>query len=170
MKKVLLALAAVFMSGCASVVSLNPLYSGDRDVVQDLPVEGAWTDGDDIWVVRQDGAGYSILGKDGVRVKAHMLALAGARYLDVEPVDPPPLTTAVHMIVKVWMEQDHLCAAVVDSDWLRAQLEAALPAQTVERGDTLILTAPTAVARGVVERFGADPRALGETTTLERMR
>ncbi len=169
MKKLTVVLAVIWMTGCASVVSLNPLYSGDREIVQDLPIEGAWADGDETWNVHRAGNGYAITTKDE-RFKAHMTAIGGDRYLDIEPVDAPALTVPVHMFVKVWMEQDNLCVAIMDSDWLRDQLKTISPIQTVQRGDGILLTAETAELRRMVERYGGDPRSFGDTERMKRVR
>ncbi len=169
MKKLTVVLAVVWMTGCSSVVTLNPVYSGDREVVQDLPIEGVWADGDDNWEIRREGNGYTVT-QENEHFKAHMTAIGGDRYLDIEPVDAPALTVAVHMIVKVRMEQDNLCVAIMDSEWLRDQLKTIFPMHSVQRGDGLLLTAETAELRRMVERYGSDPRAFGDTETMARVR
>jgi uncharacterized protein YceK len=165
--KTFVALAALLvLTGCASVVTLNPLYTGEHDLVQDLPIEGAWEDGEDVWAITRHRDGYTLIDNDGDRLKAHLVRIGDARYLDVEPAEKPPLTMAVHMILKVSIEDGKLCVAVMDSDWFRNELRTV----GVETRDALLLTASTAELRRIVEQYGGDARAFGDTSRMKRLR
>ena len=168
----ILALAgALAMTGCSSLVSLNP-FVAEQDAVPDPALAGVWSggNGDATYVIRPDGRGYTItyMEKSGaVRFQARLMVAGDAELLDLVSADDNGFQLPVHTVVRVWASGNSLRFAFLDSEWLRAQ--AARQLTTAPTGDRLLITAPGEAVRTFLLNLGADEKACGKTELLDRV-
>jgi hypothetical protein len=164
---------AMFLTGCSTLVSLNPLVT-DKEATADQSILGVWTTKNDegTYIVKLNGGVYSIryIDKDqSVQLfEGKMLRVGDAKFLDLIPKNDAPFHLPVHSIMRVWTEGATLRMAFLNSDWLKAQAAQQLPTQVVD-GRTVI-TAPSEALRAFVEKAGLDPKALGDVEVLDKAR
>jgi hypothetical protein len=93
-----LALAGtVGMTGCSSLVGLNPFVT-DGDAVQDAALAGVWSgdNGNATYAIQQDGSGYAITymeKSDAVKFQANNFQAKLMKAGDLELLDWFPRTT-----------------------------------------------------------------------------
>ena len=167
-----LALAsALAMTGCSSLISLNP-FAADQDAVLDPALAGVWSgdNGNATYVIKPDGSGYAITyiaKSDSIQFQAKLIKAGDAELLDVVSADDNPFQLQVHTVVRVWPGGNSLKFAFLDSDWLRQQ--AARQLATSPTGDRLLITAPGEAVRGFLLKNAADDKAHGELGVLSRV-
>ena len=169
---VVLALAGTLMcTGCSEMISLHP-FVADSEAVQDARLPGVWLDGDNpMYIVRQDGNGYTISHSDKsspavYKLKAKMLKVGDARILDLTPAEEDAFQIAAHTPLRVWIEGATLRMAFLDSKWLREKAAAQLATQP--EGDRLLIVSPQADVTRFLLTYGGDDRACGKIDTLTR--
>lgn len=174
MKLMLLMVAAagtLLTTGCGPTLSLHPLYT-EKDVVADLPIEGMWTDEDarEVWVVKKRADGFEVR-SDGEKLELRLVRLGELRFLDITCRDEPSLAIPGHLIAKVWMEGEELCAQGMDTDWLKQKVrETGFPNVELSGSKQMILTAPTDALRKFVLLYANEPKAFEETARFHRVR
>jgi hypothetical protein len=173
--QLVLALAGTLLcAGCSEMISLHP-FVADGEAVQDARLPGVWVDGNDsdnpMFVVRQDGSGYSINHSDKsspavYKLKAKMLKVGDVRILDLTPAEEDAFQIAAHTPMRVWTEGATLRMAFLDSKWLREKASAQLATQ--QAGDRLLITSPQEDVTRFLLTYGGDDRAYGKITVLSR--
>lgn len=168
-----LALAsAITLTGCSTLVSLNPFVTGEQ-AVMDPALLGLWTDqeGKDTYRISQDGTGYSIRyasdSSDVYQFKAHLMVAGDVKLLDLVSANEDAFQIAVDTPVRVWIEGSTLRVAFLQSDWLKEQAVKQLP--TVPAKDRTLITGPGEAVRNFLAKFGADPKAGDEPEVLHRV-
>jgi hypothetical protein len=171
----LLALAgAVILTGCdtPAVLSLEPVVT-EEEATFDSALLGVWTDsqGKDLCIFRRDGdRGYTVnyVTGDGVRQFTALLFQVGeARVLDLTPEGNDDFQIPGHAMVRIWTEGGGLRWAFLDTEWLRGQAAQLLPNRVTDK--KMLLTAPGAVIRNFLAKYGVDDRAHGNTTEWQRL-
>jgi hypothetical protein len=175
MKPLVLSLAlagAITLTGCSSLVSLNPFVTGEQ-AVMDPALLGIWTnqDGKEAYSVRQDGTGYSIRylsdSSDAYQFKARLMVTDDVKLLDLVSANEDAFQIAVHTPVRVWTEGGTLRFAFLQSDWLKEQAGRQLP--TVPVKDRTLIAAPSEAVGNFLAKIGADPKACDEPEVLRRV-
>ena len=163
---------AIALTGCSSLVSLNPFVT-DKEAVMDPALLGVWTNenGKETYLVRQDGTGYSIRyfpdSSDSYHFKARLMVADGVRLLDLVSANEDSFQINVHTPVCVWTEGSKLRVAFLESRWLKEQASKQLP--TVPTNDRTLITAPSEAVRSFLVKVGADPKACDEPEELRRV-
>jgi hypothetical protein len=160
----ILALAgAALLTGCSSLISLNP-FVADAQTVTDPALVGTWKSADASekgrLAIEQRGSVYAIRmegDEKPMHFQGRLTRVGDAELMDVACTDEHDLAVAVHLVVRLWPSAGRLKWAYLDSDWLRAQAKQALATQP-SGGDTLITTPGDPVPQ-FLKKFGADPRA-----------
>jgi hypothetical protein len=170
-----LAVAGTLMcTGCSDMISLHPFVT-DGEAVQDARLLGVWVDGsgdkEPIYIIRQDGNGYTIGRSDNdspaiYKLKAKMLKVGDARILDLTPADEDAFQIAAHTPLRVWLEGATLRMAFLDSKWLRDHASAELAVE--QMGDRLLIMSPQENVTRFLMTYGGDERAYGKITELTR--
>ena len=179
MKHSLLALAlagATALTGCSSLVSLNPFVT-DAQAVMDPALLGIWTnaEGKETYLVREDGNGYNIRFLDGTDsgylFKAHLMVAGDVKLLDLVSADDDAFRLSVHTPVRIWTEGATLRIAFLETGWLKEQaarqLSTAPAASQVK--DRVLITAPGEAVGKFLAKFAADPKACDEPDVLRRL-
>jgi hypothetical protein len=162
-----LALAgAVLLSGCSSLVSLDPFVTDDR-AASDANLVGVWQgaggDDKDLTVIRRKGSAYTIryIGDDDsgtcVALEGRLLRVGDAEFMDLVGNDKNGFAIPVHMVARVWPEGGALRWVFLDSDWLKDQAKQSLGTQAA--GDRTLITTKGAAVAQFLEKFGADEKA-----------
>jgi hypothetical protein len=174
MKPLALSLAlacAVSLTGCSSLVSLNPFVS-DEQAVMDPALLGIWStqDGKETYWVRQDGTGYAIryvTESETFQFKARLMAADDVKILDLVSANEDPFQIPVHTPLRVWTEGGTLRIAFLQSDWLKEQAGRQIP--TAATKNRLVMTAPGEIVGKFLVKMGADPKACEEPDVLRRL-
>ena len=171
----MLALAgASFLTGCSSLISLNP-FVADGQTAADPRLVGTWKgagpDSNDQYSIAQKGALYTVHYWDGTspsaNFEARLTRIGDAEILDIICTDDHPFTVPVHMLARVWPDEGQLRWVLLDGDWLRQQARQALVTQ--ETGDRTLITTQGEPAAQFLKKFGADDRAYGQITELVKV-
>jgi hypothetical protein len=160
----ILALAgAALLTGCSSLISLNP-FVADGQTATDPALVGTWkvADSDEKGrvAIEQHGSTYAIRfegDEKPMHLQGRLTRVGDAELMDVISTDEHDLAIPVHLVVRLWPAAGKLNWAYLDSDWIRAQAKQALATQP-SGGDTLITTPGDPVVQ-FLKKFGADPRA-----------
>ena len=168
--QLVLALAGTLLcTGCAELIGLHPFVT-DTEAALDTRLLGVWTDDDDVYIVRQDGNGYTIgyssekKSSEYYKLKAKMLKVGEARILDLTPAEEDAFQIAAHTPLRVWVEGATLRIAFLDSKWLQDLATAHLAVQ--ENDKRLLITSPQEDVTRFLLTYGADDRAYGKPTVL----
>jgi len=161
---------ASFLTGCSSLVSLNPFIADGS--ATDAGLIGAWKNADpkneDMYLIKQDGASYAIkyIGEknDVSNFRAQLAKIGDAEFLDLVTADDTPFTVPVHVLVRVWPGDDKMQWAFLDSDWMRQQAKQSLATQ--ENSDRTLITHQGDAVAQFLKKFGTDDRAHGEAVDL----
>jgi hypothetical protein len=175
MKHLALSLAlagAITLTGCSSLVSLNPFVT-DQQAVMDPALLGVWSsqDGKDVYWVTQDGTGYDIRylsdsGDHSLALKGRLMVAGDLKLLDLVSANDDPFQLGVHTPMRVWTEGSTLRMAFLDSGWLKEQAGRQLPTAPVK--DRILITAPSEAVGNFLAKIGADPKAYDEPEVLRR--
>jgi hypothetical protein len=160
----ILALAgAAMLTGCSTLISLNPFVAAAQ-AVSDPALVGTWKDpsgdGKGRIVIEQRGPVYAIRFEGDspqMHFEGRLTRVGDAELMDVVSTEGHDLAVAVHLVVRLWPSAGTLKWVYLESDWLKDQAKQALATQP-SGGDTLITTPGDAVAQ-FLKKFGADPRA-----------
>jgi hypothetical protein len=162
----ILALAgAALLTGCSSLVSLDPFVSDDQ-AVSDPNLAGIWQGGGgddkDMMLIRQKGSAYTIryLGNDNdasLGLEGRLTRVGDAELMDLVSTDKNAFTLPVHMVARVWTEGGGLKWVFLDSDWLKDQAKQTLGTQAA--GDRSLITAKGAAVVEFLKKFGAGEKA-----------
>jgi hypothetical protein len=142
---------------------LDPIVT-DREATFDPALLGVWseTGGRDMLIFRRNGdSAYTITFVSGsivFKLEARLFRAGEARFLDVLP-PAEPLRIPLHFLVRVWTEDGAFRFADLDTDWFREKA-----------AKSLMLNAPAAAIRDLLEKYGADDRAHSDDITrMERV-
>lgn len=175
MKPLVLSLAlagALALTGCSSLVSLNSFVTAEQ-AVMDPAMLGTWVnaDGKEIYWIRQDGSGYTIRyvteTSDPYQFKARLMVAGDVRLVDLVDAKEEGLLMTVHTPVRIWLQDNTLRIAFLQTDWLREQVGKQLT--TVLASDRTVVTAPGDAVRSFLAKAGADPKASDEPEVLHRV-
>ena len=163
---------AAWLTGCSSVVSLNP-FVADGATIVDSSIVGLWESGDEekaVIAVRQNGPVYSIVyttdkSNTATKFEGRMFQVGDAKLLDVVAVDEQVLQVPVHALVRVWQEGDTLRWTFLDSDFVKEKM-AGLGGQAI--GSGRLVTAATPVIGKAVATIASDERAYEKAQVLRR--
>ncbi|HUI55217.1 MAG TPA: hypothetical protein VLY04_09605 [Bryobacteraceae bacterium] len=162
---------ALTLSGCSSLLSLNPFVTDDQ-AATDTTLIGTWTDSQDgsVYVIRQDGKAYAITYTDGSspasKFEARLLKAGDAELLDLVSANDDPFQIPAHLIVRVWSDGLTMRWAFLDSDWLKQLAAQQLAVQA--SGDRTLITAPGEAVRQFLLKWGPDDRAYDKSTVLRK--
>lgn len=164
--------SAATLTGCASLVSLNPIVTDDQ-AVMDTALLGVWTssDGKDTCSVRQDGTAYKIRylsdSSDTYQFKARLMVAGEVKLLDLVSANEDAFQLSVHTPLRVWTEGSTVRVAFPQTSWLKEQALGNLTvAQTKDR--TLMTAESDAISAFLVKSV-ADPRAYEEAEAFHRV-
>jgi hypothetical protein len=166
-----LALAgAALLTGCSSLISLNP-FVADGQTTTDPRLVGTWigagSDDKSGMAIQQKGPIYTIHysdEKDSIDFECRLTRVGDAELMDVITTSGLAFGIPVHMAVRVWPESGKLKWVFLESDWFRQQAKQSLATQPSSDA-TLITTQGDPVVQ-FLKKFGADARAYGETNVL----
>ncbi len=161
---------AMFLTGCSSLVSLNPFVT-ETEAKFDAALAGIWHDGDDdSYIVKRSGDHYGItyIDKSGdvMKFEAWLFEAGDAKFLDLVSKKDAPFHIPAHTPVRIWVDGNTFKFAFMDSAWLRQQAAQELAAPTFDL--RMVMTVSSDSARSFLTKYGADGRAYGEIATLER--
>ena len=162
--------AAASLSGCSTLVSLHPFVT-DQQAVIDPTLLGVWAkaNGDDLYIVRQDGSHYTIRHvdkSDSRTFSAQLLKVGDVRILDLVSTNDDPFQLAVHTPMRVWVDGATLRFATLDSDWLQENAHKQLAIQ--EAGERSLITAPGDTLLRFLIAYGTADNAYGKPEVLEK--
>lgn len=162
---------AVALTGCSTLVFLNPFVE-DEQAVMDPTLLGTWAsqDGKDTYWLTQNGTAYNIRMADDSDVfqfKARLMVSGDVKLLDLVAANEDPWQLAVHSAVRVWTEGSTLRFAFLQADWLKQQAGQLLPA--VPANDRTLVVAAGEPARTFLTKIGADPKAFDQAEVLRRI-
>ena len=175
MKPLVLSLAlagALTLTGCSSLVSLNPFVTAEQ-AVMDPAMLGVWTnaDGKEIYWISQDGTDYKIRyvtdSSDAYQFKGRLTVAADVKLLDLVSANEDGFQIAVHTPVRVWIQDNTLRIAFLETDWLKEQAGRQRP--TAPTKDRVLITAPGEAVRIFFTKVAADPKASDEPEVLHRV-
>jgi hypothetical protein len=168
----LIAALSVFLAGC-DILSLQPLYSSEKETISEPAVLGRWKTSDDttIWRVMETKPSiYSIVeeGKAGSQLEARLTRVGGVLFANFRPVSQEACQIPGHLFGRVQLEGGKMKIA-----WIDYKRGAhALPAHqfaAFEGDNRLVLTAPTAQLRRYVENIARVPQAFQKDTVFQRV-
>jgi hypothetical protein len=161
---------ALLLTGCSTLVSLNPFIS-EQEAGFDAALLGTWHDDDgNLYVIDRIKDHYAITyleKSSAMRFEGWLLEIADAKLLDLESSDEDPFQIAIHLPLRVWSDGSTLRFAFLDSDWLKQQAIQDLSAQVIN--DRTLITGPSAAARAFLAKLGADTRAHSEVRVLHKV-
>jgi len=169
---VLILAGALAMTGCSSMVSLNPFVT-DKDAVSDPALAGVWSgdNGNSIYAIRQDGTSYTITymekSSQAAKFQARLVKAGDAELLDLVSTNEDAFQIPVHTMVRVWPAGNSLRIAFLDSDWLKQNAAQHLATTTAD--DRLLITASGEAVRSFLMKFGTDEKAYSQPDLLERV-
>jgi hypothetical protein len=164
---------AAVLTGCSSLISLNPFVT-DAQAISDPALVGTWKgtddDGPDRVTIQQKGSIYTIHYSDGksgtADFEGRLVRVGDAELMDIISTGDDAFSVNVHLVARFWPAAKTMQWAYLDSDWLRTQAKLSLATQPA--GDrTLITTQGDAVVQ-FLKKFGADSRAYGTQTQWVR--
>jgi hypothetical protein len=162
--------AALALAGCSSLVSLHPFVT-DEQAVFDPALVGIWAEPgkDELYIIRQDGKGYTIRRVHDTETEAFTAKLyrvENLRILDVASANDDPFQIPVHTPLRIWIDGGTLRFAMLDSDWLKKNARKQLAIQNV--GDRALITAAPDAVMHFLFAYGAGDDSYGKPTSLER--
>src|SRR5581483_2884156 len=171
---VLAAAAAISLSGCSEMVSLNP-YGVDGKSITDPQFAGTWrASGNkdaDRFVIDEDGGTYTIHflnGKESFAFEGTLFRVGDAELLDLVPKNgDDAFSVPTHTLVRVWPGAGTLQWTFLDSDWLREHARNEMATQ--KSGDRTLLLNDTETVARFVALYAGDSKAYKETQVLTRV-
>lgn len=174
--KIILVLSLVILTSGCIVVSLNPLYDSEKELVSDPAIVGTWSsDEKDTYTFAEDGKNQytCTITSDSIanNFEVHMVQLGKYRFLDVFPKDLSEEQKVmnlsyrlhlvpVHSFSKAWIENDQLYVSLLSLDWLKKQIEqkkVTIPHEEVN--GIIVLTAPTKELQKFILKYANDTAA-----------
>ena len=179
-RSVLAVLLAAGISGCG-VASVSPVVT-DADIVDEPALAGSWAGSKDTAVITATGVGsFDVLHTDDHGRMGYYSGRYGRlgpyRVLDLQPVDPSPLSNdvlkslivRVHGVVFIESLGDSIKFRIIEPDSLGSYL-AKKPREVshVLTEGTLLLTGSSAESRKFLASFAQRPGALSEQNVWTR--
>jgi hypothetical protein len=166
----LLAAAATGLTGCSTLVSLNPFVEGQQAVF-DPALVGVWAEDNSgaFYVVRQDDHGYKIRriqDKDTANFSAQLFKAGDLRILDLVSATDDAFQLTVHTPMRVWIDGETLRFATLDSDSLKDAARKQLALQDVD--DRTLITAPGDAVLRFLINYGSADKAYGKPCVLHK--
>ena len=172
MRALLFVLATVFMlllSGCADLLSVQPLATAETAVF-DAGLTGEWSCADkDITGVALIRAGsaqksdYDIVWipdkDDALRLKGQLVKVGDRLVFDLIAVKQPDLAIPAHFFMLVEKTADGVKFHWLDSEWLRSQVISQNGLAHAMVNDKPVITAGSAEIKAFLEKFGLDAQA-----------
>jgi hypothetical protein len=170
MRLSLAVMAALVLSGCSNLISVNG-FAPENLTVQNTALPGVWADDDTTFVVKAKDRGYTIAVIDkgsATAFEAKLFRAGNAEILDLVPAgDDDPFRLPVHTPVRIWVDEHVLRFVWLDSKWLRKEAKEQLVTQ--EAGDRLLVTSPSETLTKFLLLNGSDDRAYeGKVNELTR--
>jgi hypothetical protein len=177
-----LVFAAVLLTGCGDLLSLEGLANKDNTIF-DPALVGAWNSDDAVVIVQAtevqpgDDPSYRIswLGAEGTdtpqiaRMQGRLARLGEQRILDLTASDAGAFTIPCHVFLRIRPVKEGLKVQFVDSAWIRDQVKAnSLASFTYENHP--VLTASPAQLAAFLVKFGFDERALDDPIMLRPLK
>jgi hypothetical protein len=164
------AAAAITLAGCSTMVSLHPFVT-DHEAAFDPSLVGVWasSNGEELYIVRQDGHSYKIRRIDGSNVQtfsANLLKLGDLRILDLISDADDPFQVMVHTPIRVWMDGGTLRFATLDTAWLKENARKQIA--TEEIGDRSLITGSGDAVLRLLTTYGAADKAFENPVALQR--
>jgi len=162
--------AAIALSGCSTLVSLQPFVT-DQQAVFDAGLLGIWANSaqDELFIVRQDGKNYKIRhikDQETQSFSAQLFKIGDLRILDLVSDTADPFQVAVHTPTRVWVDGSSLRFAMLDSDWLKENARKQLAIQ--DSGDRALITAPGDAVLKFLVTYGAGDNAYRKPSELQK--
>jgi hypothetical protein len=170
--KFILVVLSLLLAGC-DTLSLQPLYSSEKETGAERGVLGRWKTSDDttIWRVTETKPSvYSIVeeGKNGGDLEARLTRLGGVLFADFRPVSQEACQIPGHLFARVQLDGGKMKIAWIDFK-SSAQLLPGHQFIAFEGENRLVLTAPTAQLRSYVEKIARLPQAFQKDTIFQRV-
>jgi hypothetical protein len=165
---------ASMLTGCSSLVSLNPFVT-DAQSTTDPRIVGTWkhpkAEDKDYFIVDQKGSLYTVKytgdNSQTVNLECRLTRIGDMEFLDLISTDDNAFGVPIHVLARVWPDNGTLKWAFLDSDWIRDQARQNLTTQELD-SRTVITTQGDAVTK-FLQKFGADDRAYKEPDDLVKM-
>ena len=170
--KLIIAALSLFLVGCETL-SLQPLYSSEKETSAEPGVLGRWKTSDDttIWRVTETKPSvYSIVeeGKSGSQLEARLTRVGGVLFADFRPVSQEACQIPGHLFARVLLDEGKMKIA-----WIDFKSGARpLPGHQLiafEGENRLVLTAPTAQLRSYVEKIARSSQAFQKDTIFQHV-
>ena len=163
--------AALTLSGCSDLVSLNPVVTAGQ-AITDANLAGTWKSDGELYIIEPGKAGYTITNTDGkgtsIKFTGTLFKAGDAELLDLVPQDAAFLQLPVHAVLRIWMTGNQLQFVFLDTKWLRQLATEQLGA--VPYNDGSVVTSPSEALGAFYGKFGADPKAYeGDVKVLTRL-
>lgn len=162
---------AVIITGCGGVLSTEPLASKD-DTLFDAGLLGTWFDQENtvITVTSAKPPLYEILvlgtdRGDTSRLLGRLVRFGEHQILDVTDAEPGVYSIQGHMWVYIEKKENGLQVQYLDSKWFQEKVQQSGLPQFSANGHPVI-TASTASLRELVQQYGLQPEARGDTMEL----
>ena len=172
---------SILLMGCPAR-SVFPLFT-ENDIVYNPGLIGTWIDhknGDTFSFQKSGEKSYEVvlheqMGKGRVNREAYTVQLGQIDkfwFIDSYPSKKNGgghHAVSAHILSRIWIDRDTLRMASLESDWLRAMIDAdKIHIAHVRRDDDIILTATTEELRAFVVRFAEDDKAFPNPGVLVR--
>jgi hypothetical protein len=166
----ILAAAAIGLTGCSTLVSLHPFVEGQQAVF-DPALLGVWAEDNNgaYYVVRQDGEGYKIRriqDNDAANFSAQLFKAGDLRILDLVSATDDAFQLTVHTPMRVWIDGATLRFATLDSDSLKDAARKQLAVQDAD--DRTLITAPGDAVLRFLINYGSTDNAYGKPSLLHK--
>jgi hypothetical protein len=172
---------SILLMGCPAR-SVFPLFTND-DTVFNPELIGTWIDhknGDTFSFQKYGEKNYEVvlreqMGKGRVNREAYTVQLGQIDkfwFIDSYPSKKSGgdhHAVSAHILSRIWIDRDTLRMASLESDWLRAMIDAdKIDIAHVRRDDDIILTATTEELQAFVALFAEDDKAFPNPGVLIR--
>ncbi|MCX7918286.1 MAG: hypothetical protein N3A72_01505 [bacterium] len=173
-KTVALLSVVIWFSGCI-IVSMNPIYESEKELVFDPALLGTWTDseGNKISFTKSGDKRYTCVfdvGNIPNNFDAYLIQLDKYRFLDLYPGKLEEAKDMniyymlhlipMHSISKVWFENDKLYLSFLNQEWFEKQIEqkkVSLPYAKIN--DRIVLTASAREIQRFILQYADDTSA-----------
>jgi hypothetical protein len=175
--KAILILAGVLLTAGCIVVSLNPLYDSEKDLVFDPALVGTWgeNNGKDsmTFIAHGDKRYECTYTVDSIpnNFEVNLVQLGKYRFLDFYPTplekEPAEMNgvylfhlVPTHSISKLWIENDQLYISTLNLDWLKNQIaQKKIKIGHKQLDDRMVLTASTKELQKFILKYANDTAA-----------
>ncbi len=175
--------AALLLSGCVGVKSIQPLYTTET-LVSEPALVGAWTDdkGEVTMRVRQKDKDYSVVVREKKKkdemFQVRLVRIDGDLFADVTDHQNSTMAIPAHAFAKITLDgKDKAILAFFDSGWVRQQIRQTKQVEFVlstptpggkEEDRDLYLLAPPVQLTELIRRYRTESKAFGEPAKLHR--